>query len=86
MTRVLDEKSASLITDSLVKVVEKGGAWKSRNAVNRILGGKTGTSNDSKDGWFAGVLPNFVTVAWVGYDDYRKMGSYAVGGNTAQHK
>ncbi len=85
MTRVLDEKSASLITDSLVKVVEKGGACKSRNAVNRILGGKTGTSNDSKDGWFAGVLPNFVTVAWVGYDDYRKMGSYAVGGNTAQN-
>ena len=85
MTRVLDEKSASLITDSLVKVVEKGGAWKSRNAVNRILGGKTGTSNDSKDGWFAGVLPNFVTVAWVGYDDYIKMGSYAVGGNTAQN-
>ncbi len=85
MTRVLDEKSASLITDSLVKVVEKGGAWKSRNAVNRILGGKTGTSNDSKDGWFAGVLPNFVTVAWVGYDDFRKMGSYAVGGNTAQN-
>ena len=84
MTQVLDEKSASLITDNIVKVVEKGGAWRSRNAVNRMLGGKTGTSNDSKDGWFAGVLPNLVTVAWVGYDDYRKMGSYAVGGNTAQ--
>lgn len=84
MTRVLDEKSASLITDSIVRVVEKGGAWKTRNAVNRMIGGKTGTSNDSKDGWFAGVLPNLVTVAWVGYDDYRKMGSYAVGGNTAQ--
>lgn len=85
MTQVLDVKSASLITDSIIKVVEKGGAWKSRNAVNRMLGGKTGTSNDSKDGWFAGVLPNLVTVAWVGYDDYRKMGSYAVGGNTAQY-
>ncbi len=85
MTRVLDEKSASLITDSIVRVVEKGGAWKTRNAVNRMIGGKTGTSNDSKDGWFAGVLPNLVTVAWVGYDDYRKMGSYAVGGNTAQY-
>ncbi len=84
MTKVLDEKSASLITDNLVKVVEKGGAWRSRNAVNRMLGGKTGTSNDSKDGWFAGVLPNLVTVAWVGYDDYRKMGSSAFGGNTAQ--
>lgn len=84
MTRVLDEKSASLITDSIVRVVEKGGAWKTRNAVNRMIGGKTGTSNDSKDGWFAGVLPNLVTVAWVGYDDYRKMGAYAVGGNTAQ--
>lgn len=85
MTQVLDEKSASLITDSIVKVVEKGGAWKSRNAVNRMLGGKTGTSNDSKDAWFAGVLPNLVTVAWIGYDDYRKMGAYAVGGNTAQY-
>ncbi|MDE7314217.1 MAG: PBP1A family penicillin-binding protein, partial [Mucispirillum sp.] len=85
MTKVLDAKSASLITDSIVKVVEKGGAWKSRNAVNRMLGGKTGTSNDSKDVWFAGVLPNLVTVAWIGYDDYRKMGSYAVGGNTAQY-
>lgn len=85
LTEVLDEKSASLITDSLIKVVEKGGAWRSRNAVNRMLGGKTGTSNDSKDGWFAGVLPNLVTVAWVGYDDYRKMGDYAVGGNTSQY-
>lgn len=84
ITQVLDEKSASLINDSLVRVVEKGGAWRSRNAVNRMLGGKTGTSNDSKDGWYAGVLPNLVTVAWVGYDDYRKMGAYAVGGNTAQ--
>ena len=53
MTEVLNEKSASLITDSLIKVVEKGGAWRSRNAVNRMLGGKTGTSNDSKEGWFA---------------------------------
>lgn len=85
MMEVLDEKSASLITDSLIKVVEKGGAWKSRNAINRVLGGKTGTSNDSKDAWFAGVLPNLVTVAWVGYDDYKKMGSYAVGANTSQN-
>lgn len=84
MVKVLEPSSASLITDSVVKVVEKGGAWKSRVNINRVFGGKTGTSNDSKDCWFAGVMPNLVTVAWVGYDDYTKMGSYAVGANTSQ--
>lgn len=84
MVKVLEPSSASLITDSVVKVVEKGGAWRSRANINRVFGGKTGTSNDSKDCWFAGVMPNLVTVAWVGYDDYSKMGSYAVGANTSQ--
>lgn len=84
MMKVLEPSSASLITDSVVKVVEKGGAWKSRVNINRVFGGKTGTSNDSKDCWFAGVMPNLVTVAWVGYDDYTKMGGYAVGANTSQ--
>lgn len=84
MVKVLEPDTASLITDSVVKVVEKGGAWKSRVNIGRVFGGKTGTSNDSKDCWFAGVMPNLVTVAWVGYDDYSKMGSYAVGANTSQ--
>ncbi len=84
MIKVLEPVSASLITDSVVKVVEKGGAWKSRVNIGRVFGGKTGTSNDSKDCWFAGVMPNLITVAWVGYDDYSKMGNYAVGANTAQ--
>lgn len=82
--KVLEPDSASLITDNLIKVVRKGGAWRTRNAVDRIIGGKTGTSNDSKDCWFAGVLPNLVTITWMGYDDFRKMGDYAVGANTAQ--
>lgn len=84
MVKVLEPTSASLITDGIVKVVEKGGAWRSRNSINRVFGGKTGTSNESKDCWFAGVMPNLVTVAWVGYDDYSKMGDYAVGANTSQ--
>lgn len=84
MVKVLEPVSASLMTDNLIKVVERGGAWRSRNAVNRVFGGKTGTSNESKDGWFANVMPNFVTVTWVGYDNSSKMGEYAFGGNTAQ--
>lgn len=84
MVKVLEPVSASLMTDNLIKVVERGGAWRSRNAVNRVFGGKTGTSNDSKDGWYANVMPNFVTVTWVGYDNSSKMGEYAFGGNTAQ--
>ena len=82
--KVLEKDSASLITDNLIRVVRNGGAWRTRNAVDRIIGGKTGTSNESKDCWFAGVLPNLVTITWMGYDDFRKMGDYAVGGNTAQ--
>lgn len=82
--KVLEQDSASLITENLVQVVEHGGAWRARNAIPRVMGGKTGTSNDSKDGWFAGFLPNLVTVTWVGYDDFKKMGAYAVGANTAQ--
>ena len=80
--KVLDEAGAQVITELLVDTVEKGGAWRAKG-IPRISGGKTGTTNDSKDGWYAGFLPNIVTVVWVGYDDFRKLGSYATGSSVA---
>lgn len=80
--KVLEEASSDIITATLVDTVQKGGSWRAK-ALRRVTGGKTGTTNDSKDGWFAGFLPDMVTVTWVGYDDFRKLGSYATGSSIA---
>jgi len=37
-------------------------------------GGKTGTTNDLRDAWFAGFTPELLTVVWVGYDDNQALG------------
>lgn len=81
---VLSPRGAALIGENLINVVERGGSYKARLAIPRIMMGKTGTSNESRDGWFAGSLPNLTTVAWVGYDDSSPMRAAAVGANTAQ--
>ena len=39
--------------------------------LNNDIAGKTGTTQDNKDGWFVGITPNMVAVSWVGNDDYR---------------
>lgn len=80
--KVLGDQAAQMMTATLVETVERGGAWRAK-PLYRITGGKTGTTNDSKDGWFAGFLPNIVTVTWVGYDDFRKLGGYATGSSIA---
>ena len=80
--QVLEKPTAYIMSEILINVIEQGSGWRAK-AVQRKAGGKTGTTNDSKDAWFGGFLPNIVTVAWVGYDDFRKMGSYATGSSAA---
>lgn len=80
--KVLDEPASQMITATLIDTVERGSAWRAK-AITRVVGAKTGTTNDSKDGWFAGFLPNMVTITWVGYDDFRKLGDYATGSSIA---
>jgi membrane carboxypeptidase/penicillin-binding protein len=55
------------MTDSLIGVMDKGTARNLR-LDNTISAGKTGTSNDKKDGWFVGYTPYYTTSVWVGYD------------------
>lgn len=43
-------------------------------AIGRPRGGKTGTTNDSRDAWFAGFTPEFTCVVWIGYADNRPLG------------
>jgi penicillin-binding protein 1A len=66
----------------MTSVVEKGTAGGAR-VLGRPIAGKTGTSNQAKDTWFAGFTPDLVAVAWVGYDDGRPLGAGEAGGRTA---
>lgn len=70
--RVLSPQAAYLVTSVLEGVLDRGtGRSVRRWGLDDPLAGKTGTSNDSRDSWFAGYSPERVTAVWVGYDDNR---------------
>ncbi len=52
-------------------------------ALGKPVGGKTGTTNDETDAWFMGVMPDLVSGVWVGFDEIKRIGYGATGGNTA---
>jgi penicillin-binding protein 1B len=61
---------AFLITSMLRSTVEQGTARSLKDMGIRFpAAGKTGTTNDFKDGWFVGYTPEIVTLIWIGFDD-----------------
>jgi penicillin-binding protein 1A len=65
-------------------VARYGTAAKAQQALKRTdLAGKTGTTNDSIDAWFAGYQPHLVGIAWIGYDQPRNLGNKETGGGLA---
>ncbi|WP_420473542.1 penicillin-binding protein 1A [Noviherbaspirillum sp. ST9] len=82
--RVLDARNAWLVDSMLRDVVNSGtGYAASQRLGRRDLAGKTGTTNDSMDGWFAGYGGDVVAVAWMGYDKPRSLGGREYGGTVA---
>jgi penicillin-binding protein 1B len=68
--RVLPPDAAYLVTNILQGVLDHGTAAAARGlGVVGPLAGKTGTTNDQRDSWFAGYSPDRATVVWVGYDN-----------------
>jgi len=68
--RVLPAESAYQVTSMLQGVIAHGTAAASRSmGVDGPLAGKTGTTNDRRDNWFAGYSPDRVSIVWVGYDN-----------------
>ncbi len=59
-----------------------GTGWRAgRDLKRHDIGGKTGTTNSSKDAWFSGYGPQTVTSVWIGFDDHRRnLGRSAAGG------
>lgn len=78
----LDPRVAYVMTHLMKEVVMYGTAARA-NALGRSLAGKTGTTQDFRDGWFIGYSPRVVTGVWVGYDDQRTMKNGETGANTA---
>jgi len=82
--RVISERNAFVMDSMLRSVVDEGTGTGVRRYLRREdVGGKTGTTNDSVDGWFAGYAGRVVTVAWMGYDDNRSLGLHEFGATTA---
>ncbi|QQS16889.1 MAG: penicillin-binding protein 1A [Neisseriales bacterium] len=81
--RTVDARNAYIMTHMLSDVMRHGTAASAMSLGRRDLGGKTGTTNDFKDSWFAGFNPDLVAVAWVGYDQPRSLGRLGFGGIAA---
>lgn len=80
--RVLEPAEAYVTTSLLESVVDHGTGVRAKQ-VGRPVAGKTGTSNEAKDTWFAGFSTEIASVVWVGYDDNKPLGSGETGASTA---
>ena len=82
--RVLDARTAFIADTMLREVVRSGTANSAKQRLGRNdLAGKTGTTNDAVDAWFAGYTPKLVAIAWMGYDQPKSLGVRETGGGLA---
>ena len=81
--RVIDGRNAFLMTSMMHDVVQRGTATKAKQLGRQDLAGKTGTTNNQVDAWFAGYNPRQVAVAWIGFDQPRSLGRDETGGKAA---
>ena len=79
---VISPETAFIMTNLMESVVASGTGGRAR-ALGRPVAGKTGTTNDMKDAWFVGYVPQLVAGVWVGYDQERSLGSSGSGGQAA---
>ena len=81
LPRAIDARNAFVMNNLLQEVTRSGTAARAQATLKRTdLHGKTGTTNDSVDAWFAGYQPTLAAVTWIGYDKPRNLGSRETGG------
>ncbi len=82
--RTLGARNAFVMSTMLQEVTRSGTGARAQAVLKRPdLYGKTGTTNDSMDAWFAGFNPTLTAVVWIGYDNPRKLGDRETGGGLA---
>ncbi|MEY4754614.1 MAG: hypothetical protein RJA44_2289, partial [Pseudomonadota bacterium] len=83
-SRVVPQRNTFLTASLLQEVTRSGTAARAQAALQRPdLYGKTGTTNDAVDAWFAGFQPGLVAVVWMGFDNPRSLGARESGGGLA---
>jgi penicillin-binding protein 1A len=80
--QVISPQTAEIMTHLLMGVVERGTATRVR-VLGRPMGGKTGTTNKTRDAWFIGFTPSLITGTWVGMDDEHSLGPKETGSQAA---
>ena len=79
--RAIDARNAFMMSQLLQEVTRSGTAARAQSLLKRRdVYGKTGTTNDAMDTWFAGYQPTLTAVTWIGYDTPRKLGDRETGG------
>ncbi|MGJ7608115.1 penicillin-binding protein 1A [Variovorax sp. LT1R20] len=79
--RAIPQRNAFIMDTLLQSVARAGTAAKAQAMLKRPdLYGKTGTTNDSLDAWFAGFQPTMTAISWIGYDTPRNLGDRETGG------
>jgi penicillin-binding protein 1A len=82
--RVIDPRNAYLMDSMMHDVVRRGTATRAGAVLKRTdLAGKTGTTNDYVDAWFCGYQPGLVAIAWIGFDQPKRLGNGETGGYAA---
>jgi len=80
-TSAISARNAFVMTSLLQEVTRSGTAARAQGTLKRPdIYGKTGTTNDAMDAWFAGYQTNLAAVVWIGYDNPRKLGDRETGG------
>ncbi|HLM54275.1 MAG TPA: penicillin-binding protein 1A [Pseudoxanthomonas sp.] len=81
--RAIDERTAYQLISMMRDVVQRGTGTAAKVLAREDVGGKTGSTNDYRDAWFAGFGGGLATVVWVGRDDFRSLGNREYGGRAA---
>jgi penicillin-binding protein 1A len=81
--RAIDPRNAFIMTSMLRDVIAYGTATRAQALGRKDLAGKTGTTNEHVDAWFAGYMRSLVGIAWIGYDQPRPLGNNETGGMAA---
>ncbi len=81
--RIISAQNAYIIADMMRDVIQRGTGRRARVLGRNDLSGKTGTSNDRRDAWFAGFNGDMASIVWIGYDNYDPLGPGEEGSRTA---
>lgn len=81
--RVISHQNIYLMNQLMRDVIRRGTAKRARSLKRQDIAGKTGTTNDQRDAWFAGFSQDIVAIAWVGFDDSSPLGPRETGASAA---